>query len=69
MLTQRPTDGSRASFYAWPFMSVHMWGENPNGVWKLEVAYDGRSGGKYHHTLRFHVFILIIEKYMFFFFL
>ena len=24
-------------FINWPFMSVHFWGENPNGEWKLKV--------------------------------
>ncbi|GFU97866.1 hypothetical protein TNCV_1103742 [Trichonephila clavipes] len=44
--TQRPIDGSRAGFQAWPFMTVHTWGENPDGVWKLEVHNEGRFYGR-----------------------
>ncbi|KAG8180866.1 hypothetical protein JTE90_016881 [Oedothorax gibbosus] len=46
LLAQRPVDGSRAGFQAWPFMTVHSWGENPDGVWKLEVHNEGRFYGR-----------------------
>ncbi|CAL1266925.1 unnamed protein product [Larinioides sclopetarius] len=46
LLAQRPPDSSRMGFQDWPFMSVHMWSENPNGIWKLEVFNDGRYGGR-----------------------
>lgn len=46
LLAQRPLDNSRSGFQAWPFMSVHTWGESPNGHWKLEVHNDGRYFGK-----------------------
>lgn len=46
LLAQRPLDNSRSGFQAWPFMSVHTWGESPNGRWKLEVYNDGRYFGK-----------------------
>ncbi|XP_054720512.1 furin-like protease 1, isoforms 1/1-X/2 [Uloborus diversus] len=46
LLASRPPDNSRAGFQEWPFMSVHMWGENPNGLWKLEVYNDGKYGGR-----------------------
>ncbi|GFY79189.1 hypothetical protein TNIN_245501 [Trichonephila inaurata madagascariensis] len=46
LLAQRPIDGSRAGFQAWPFMTVHTWGENPDGVWKLEVHNEGRFYGR-----------------------
>ncbi|XP_047996407.1 furin-like protease 1 [Leguminivora glycinivorella] len=42
LLAPRAHDSSRAGFTSWPFMSVHMWGENPIGVWQLEVANEGR---------------------------
>ncbi|KAG8186688.1 hypothetical protein JTE90_014762 [Oedothorax gibbosus] len=45
LLAQRPPDASKSGFNDWPFMSVHMWGENPNGIWKLEVINDARYGG------------------------
>lgn len=46
LLAQRPIDGSRAGFNSWPFMTVHNWGENPDGVWKLEVHNEGRFYGE-----------------------
>ncbi|XP_046966709.1 furin-like protease 1 isoform X2 [Vanessa cardui] len=42
LLAPRPHDSSRAGFNSWPFMSVHMWGESPLGVWQLEVSNEGR---------------------------
>ncbi|EEC08478.1 proprotein convertase subtilisin/kexin type 4, furin, putative, partial [Ixodes scapularis] len=48
LLAQRPLDNSRSGFQAWPFMSVHTWGESPNGEWRLEIHNDGR----YYATLR-----------------
>uniref|UniRef100_T1KT62 furin n=1 Tax=Tetranychus urticae TaxID=32264 RepID=T1KT62_TETUR len=42
LLEQRPMDTSHSGFQDWPFMTVHSWGENPNGVWKLEVHNDGK---------------------------
>ena len=36
-------DFSIEGYTNWPFMSVHFWGENPAGVWRLQVehTYDG----------------------------
>lgn len=28
----------------WPFMSVHFWGENPLGTWRLKTTYKSNSG-------------------------
>ncbi|XP_013169800.1 PREDICTED: furin-like protease 1, isoform 1-CRR isoform X2 [Papilio xuthus] len=42
LLAPRAHDSSRAGFNSWPFMSVHMWGEAPLGVWQLEVSNEGR---------------------------
>ena len=39
LLSQRPLDRSRDGFTDWTFMSVHSWGENPRGTWKLKF-YD-----------------------------
>ncbi|KAL4717279.1 hypothetical protein ACJJTC_017166 [Scirpophaga incertulas] len=41
LLAPRAHDSSRAGFNSWPFMSVHMWGESPLGVWQLEVSNEG----------------------------
>ncbi|XP_067140914.1 furin-like protease 1, isoforms 1/1-X/2 [Centruroides vittatus] len=46
LLAQRKNDDSRSGFEAWPFMTVHNWGENPNGEWKLEIHNVGRYFGR-----------------------
>ena len=33
-----------AAYSDWPFKSVHFWGENPAGTWKITVGYNGTSG-------------------------
>jgi len=40
LLDNRPKDSSRSGFTNWPFMSVHSWGENPTGKWRLEIHND-----------------------------
>ncbi|XP_061173752.1 neuroendocrine convertase 1-like isoform X1 [Saccostrea echinata] len=37
ILAERPLDVSRDGFHKWKFMSVHSWGENPAGTWKVKV--------------------------------
>lgn len=37
LLSVRRRDKSPAGFQHWPFMSVHTWGENPRGVWQLDI--------------------------------
>jgi subtilisin-like proprotein convertase family protein len=37
LLEYREHDLSKKGFTAWPFMSVHFWGENLNGKWLLEI--------------------------------
>lgn len=39
-------DVSRSGFNDWPFMTVHQWGESPQGVWQLEIHNKGRYMGK-----------------------
>lgn len=41
LLAQRPHDNSRSGFHSWPFLTVHMWGERPEGKWKLEIHNNG----------------------------
>jgi furin len=51
----RTFDRSRLGFQNWPFMSVHYWGENPNGKWVLKIknSHD-RSAFISNWTLVFH---------------
>ncbi|XP_039494210.1 furin-like protease 1, isoforms 1/1-X/2 isoform X2 [Drosophila santomea] len=50
LLTPRVHDNSRSGFNQWPFMSVHTWGESPQGNWQLEIHNEGRYMG--HALLR-----------------
>ena len=38
LLSPRPRDYSRDGFSNWAFMTVFSWGENPAGIWKIEVS-------------------------------
>merc|ERR1712038_2016725 len=44
LLDNRPHDVSGSGFTNWPFMSVHSWGENPRGKWRLEIYNDATWG-------------------------
>lgn len=46
LLAQRPNDSAEQGFKNWPFMTVHSWGEPPNGNWTLEVHNDGKTTSK-----------------------
>jgi hypothetical protein len=37
LLSERLGDNSNEGFNNWAFMSVHTWGENPSGVWKIRI--------------------------------
>jgi subtilisin-like proprotein convertase family protein len=37
LLPHRPSDVAAGGFDEWPFLSVHFWGENPRGMWLLEI--------------------------------
>ena len=41
LLFPRPRDTLGQRFDAWPFLSVHFWGESPVGTWTLEVINMG----------------------------
>jgi proprotein convertase subtilisin/kexin type 1 len=49
LLTARPEDKSNEGFKQWKFMSVHFWGEDPSGTWKLYVV-DKVSRTKFVRT-------------------
>jgi len=44
LLSERDQDWSKTGFINWPLMSVHTWGENPEGIWKLRI--NDISGNK-----------------------
>ena len=43
LLFPRPRDSLASNFDEWPFLSVHFWGESPQGTWTLEVKNMGRD--------------------------
>ena len=43
LLLPRPRDSFASTFDDWPFLSVHFWGESPQGDWKLEVLNMGED--------------------------
>lgn len=47
ILERRSLDRSTAGFDEWDFMTTHHWGENPQGVWALEI-FDS----SYRHRYR-----------------
>ena len=44
LLTHRQYDSSTAGLPHWPFMSVHNWGENPEGDWQITIMDDVSFG-------------------------
>jgi subtilisin-like proprotein convertase family protein len=36
-------DQSAEMFNKWPFTSVHMWGERPQGTWILEIKNNAKN--------------------------
>lgn len=49
LMGSRDFDKSNAGFKEWPLMSVHTWGENPEGEWTLRVKDE--SNGQEHGQL------------------
>uniref|UniRef100_A0A0B7BDJ9 P/Homo B domain-containing protein n=1 Tax=Arion vulgaris TaxID=1028688 RepID=A0A0B7BDJ9_9EUPU len=49
LLPHRPSDSASGGFDEWPFLSVQFWGENPRGLWTLEIedadTLGSASGG------------------------
>ncbi|KAL5493437.1 hypothetical protein EMCRGX_G014619 [Ephydatia muelleri] len=45
-----------AAYSDWPFKSLHFWGENPAGTWKITVVYNGTS--VHSHSLQYNSDVL-----------
>lgn len=43
LLSERKGDHAKEGFINWPFMSVHTWGEDPTGVWKIRLNDQVRT--------------------------
>lgn len=44
LLPQRKNDIMLDGYEIWPFMSVHHWGENPAGEWKINISFASSGG-------------------------
>lgn len=42
LLMPRPRDTDEDTFDKWPFMTVHFWGEKPQGNWKIIIRNENR---------------------------
>lgn len=42
LLMSRPRDSDEDTFDKWPFMTVHFWGEKPQGTWKIVIRNENR---------------------------
>ena len=55
LLGLRKFDLSSKGFKRWPFMTVFHWGENPRGIWKLEIdSTEDFSGYFERWSVRFY---------------
>lgn len=58
ILQYRPYDVIATDFNNWPILSLHFWGENPQGTWKLKLRNhfprNAFSGTLYNWTLVLH---------------
>lgn len=45
VLTHRAPDEDKDGFKSWGFMSVHFWGESPEGIWKVAIKDDSGETG------------------------
>ena len=58
ILSKRPKDDdSTDGFTKWPFMTTHIWADNPRGTWQLFVIFDSdepQEGVLMEWTLMLH---------------
>ena len=52
LLLPRLRDMDDDNFNEWPFLSVHFWGENPSGTWKLRIRNTGTRIAGWPGTLK-----------------
>ena len=52
LLLPRPKDRTASSFDNWPFLSVHYWGEDPTGEWRLTITNTASRNGSRPGQLR-----------------
>ncbi|CAL4188472.1 unnamed protein product [Meganyctiphanes norvegica] len=57
ILSRRSHDHSDSGFSSWPFLTLHMWGENPKGIWKVEIS---QKAGYYYAKTEITEWSLVI---------
>lgn len=70
ILPYRPYDVIATDFNNWPILSLHFWGENPQGTWKLKLRNhfpDKEFSGTYYFNLFTAAWIFLIDLIMRFF--
>lgn len=61
ILPYRPYDVIATDFNNWPILSLHFWGENPQGTWKLRLRNhfpDKEFSGTYYFNLFIQMYCL-----------
>ena len=61
LLPSRHKDTSPGGFNDWPFMSVWLWGEDPRGVWTVEVEIGDRDFGSSTEGGKLEAWSLVIH--------
>lgn len=65
ILPYRPYDVIATEFNNWPILSLHFWGENPQGAWKLRFRNhfpSNRFSGKYYLNLcKYYIKFVILR--------
>ena len=63
ILSERAVDFSSEGFVNWPFMSVHTWGEDPKGTWRLRIIDNVNK--KIDISVVFYLTIFLIKSIFF----
>ncbi|KAE8748948.1 hypothetical protein FOCC_FOCC004353, partial [Frankliniella occidentalis] len=52
LLSERPLDTESSNLDDWAFLSVHYWGERPDGRWTLRVSNQGKEAAKQNGVVK-----------------
>ena len=64
LLPERPRDYSREGFDHWDFMTTHSWGEDPTGMWILEIknAKNTQNSGTWLFDVQSWYSVVILQQ-------
>jgi subtilisin-like proprotein convertase family protein len=66
-LKERSKDKSPNGFLSWPFTSLQFWGENPVGLWRLQISTKFNMTSKHFKTFKINKGRNLKGNYFFFF--